>query len=632
LVQDFAKTHEPGYEHGIVMQALCDEVDAILAEYLHEVCIIEGKFRDGSVDFTLNHLFVETQDLAKMIDLLKTVLREVHESKGGALINILRNLRMQVYAGDNFKQALLYRLLEKASVPYMKMLASWLRSGVLKDPCGEFMIQRLIRSDIDGDSWNTTFSVRPENVLEGILSPNFLKQKVLTTGKYWNAIHHCENISDVAPNLMYEEEPYLNYMGDTSSISACISKMHHRASSSLLKLLLSDFRLERTLRTFKRYFLLDQGDFLLYFLDAAEAELSKRTEEVSRGRIQHWLNMAIQFSEPSGDDNESKTTVYSREASQPLSAYNIRSKFALESLDVLLGVRHEKSKTPSRYPYGTVSGLTGMMSFMLDFPEVPFPTSLIVSQQNLVHYQMLFRHVFYAKYVEQRLVGIWLDHQMMKEYQSIRASLGPTFCLRQRMLHFVQNFIYYMMLEVIEPNWLSLMKAINKQETIDDLMELHKEFLEKTLEQCLLTTPAMIQSLTKLLSTCLLFAEQLKRFVEKTGIADDTKIMKQKREAMRRHLYRMEKVKKDKASLKKAMHAQRAERKARVQKQADIIDRELQNESYKRMILRYEAVFDDSLDEFMKNLRSKVGDKAHISNLCIRLDFNGFVSKRSGKW
>mmetsp|Transcript_3722 Transcript_3722/g.5477 ORF Transcript_3722/g.5477 Transcript_3722/m.5477 type:complete len:189 (+) Transcript_3722:3-569(+) len=188
------------------------------------------------------------------------------------------------------------------------------------------------------------------------------------------------------------------------------------------------------------------------------------------------------------------------------------------------------------------------------------------------------------------------------------------------------------MLEVIEPNWLSLMKAINKQETIDDLMELHKEFLEKTLEQCLLTTPAMIQSLTKLLSTCLLFAEQLKRFVEKTGIADDTKIMKQKREAMRRHLYRMEKVKKDKASLKKAMHAQRAERKARVQKQADIIDRELQNESYKRMILRYEAVFDDSLDEFMKNLRSKVGDKAHISNLCIRLDFNGFVSKRSGKW
>ena len=29
--------------------------------------------------------------------------------------------------------------------------------------------------------------------------------------------------------------------------------------------------------------------------------------------------------------------------------------------------------------------------------------------------------------------------------------MGPYFCLRQRMLHFLQNFVYYMTVEVIKP-------------------------------------------------------------------------------------------------------------------------------------------------------------------------------------
>ena len=87
----------------------------------------------------------------------------------------------------------------------------------------------------------------------------------------------------------------------------------------------------------------------------------------------------------------------------------------------------------------------------------------------------------------------------------------------------MQNFIYYMMFEVIEPNWLSMETAIRKQhtggtQTVDDIVQVHNEFLDLVLAECLLTNRDLIRTLTKLMSTCLLFSDQLKRFMEKTKI------------------------------------------------------------------------------------------------------------------
>eukprot|EP01052_Picozoa_sp_SAG31_P031682 SAG31_NODE_3383_length_4335_cov_2.093012_4_plen_75_part_00 len=39
-------------------------------------------------------------------------------------------------------------------------------------------------------------------------------------------------------------------------------------------------------------------------------------------------------------------------------------------------------------------------------------------------------------------------------------ALALSFQLRQRMLHFLHNFLYYMMFEVIEPNWHTMMERL----------------------------------------------------------------------------------------------------------------------------------------------------------------------------
>ena len=130
--------------------------------------------------------------------------------------------------------------------------------------------------------------------------------------------------------------------------------------------------------------------------------------------------------------------------------------------------------------------------------------------------------------MERRLIAVWCDHQMLKKLDSLRGLLGPTLLLRQRMLHFVQNLLYYMSFEVIANNWTDMISSIDtpntnrnanqKQQTVDDILKVHNGFLKKTLEACLLTNPVLIKSLTKILSTCLLFTDQMRRFMDSTKI------------------------------------------------------------------------------------------------------------------
>ena len=87
-----------------------------------------------------------------------------------------------------------------------------------------------------------------------------------------------------------------------------------------------------------------------------------------------------------------------------------------------------------------------------------------------------------------------------------------------------------------------------------------------------------------------------------------------------------------KKALRKAMATENEERSLRMQKQAARVERELGNESYKRMIARFDQVFDENLAEFMNLLLSASNEEHHSqkANLCIRLDYNGFVTKQMG--
>lgn len=82
------------------------------------------------------------------------------------------------------------------------------------------------------------------------------------------------------------------------------------------------------------------------------------------------------------------------------------------------------------------TGLKGYNVFCLDV-RISWPLSLVLSPAAVLRYQLLFRHLFFCRYVERSVCGAWVAHQACKELE-LRATLALSFTLRQKMLHFLQ--------------------------------------------------------------------------------------------------------------------------------------------------------------------------------------------------
>ena len=82
------------------------------------------------------------------------------------------------------------------------------------------------------------------------------------------------------------------------------------------------------------------------------------------------------------------------------------------------------------------------------------------------------------------------------------------------MLHFCKNYIYYMTIEVLEPNFLKLKERLlnGDVQTIDDVMKAHDSFLDQCLKECLLTDPNLFRILTRLNQNNNFFARIIQRF------------------------------------------------------------------------------------------------------------------------
>ena len=149
-------------------------------------------------------------------------------------------------------------------------------SGVIKDPYSEFLVaehesvhKERVTEDFNDQYWDQHYTIERERI------PAFLEhvaEKVLRTGKYLNVIRQC-GLSIKCPHaqeIVYclKEHDYVDH----------IEKAYDYASRSLLDMLMSEKKLLYRLRSIKHYFLLDQGDFFVGFMDLAEDELKKNMD------------------------------------------------------------------------------------------------------------------------------------------------------------------------------------------------------------------------------------------------------------------------------------------------------------------------------------------------------------------
>jgi hypothetical protein len=680
-LREFVRVHSR-YEFGLVSQALAASIKMMLREF--DVLVAQLEHLLTCRRLSLQKMVYLLQPTKSTLRLLEKMVRRLRDCAGGRLVDGLHACLLE--QGDERARQLHSALLDRASEPFLKMLSVWLFRGELQDPYREFMIfedtsvsKEALQDDFNAQYWESRYTLRDSHVPK-LLRP--LAQKALTAGKYLNVVRDCvgqgererswlggaggsrsasrrkvllvaasssstaaddtegpsrgrgglsatakgeekagtaataTSVGDVLiitlpqeRNLQFDLDGSSGSSSGTS-LARAIEEAYQFSSRALLSLLEEQYCLSAHLRSLSRFFLLEHGDFFIQFMDIAEDELRKDVREVSVARVQGLLQLAIQTSTLASDPNREDLTC-------SLAAHNL-----IQHLHLIQSAGETSGATSEAFAgqLQTPQGLKGVEALTLDY-KVGWPVSLVLSRRAITKYQLLSRLLYFSKHVELKVQTSWQDHQSTRRLD-VRSALGMCYCLRHRMLHFLQNFVYYMTLEVIGPREHEMQVGLAEARDMDQVLGLHERFLDTCLKQCLLASQDLLKTLTKLMTTCLLFADQMKRFIASSKEVGDNAAAAAAAAAP---------VVKAKGAVEVPKHGKGPSAMSRERNAAEerYIRQETGHPAFQSMLVKFQDTFNTQLREFLERLWSDSHrNHPQLMNLCVRLDYNGFYTEQ----
>lgn len=477
-------------ESGQVLQALSSAISKLIADYYGTIAQLESMHLKQELNlhkllFYLRPILQTMETITKVCNML-----QVNNVRGGNVLTRLHD-NIALYSGDRNSQQILIYLTQKAAEPYMEILKLWIFKGVIQDPKMEFLVEDNEKECQNpeqnekyfDDFWDKRYVIRSEKI------PRFLEKQadvILRTGKYLNVVRECGKrvaFSHSQASLKFshtDEQNYVNIITDAYAF----------ASKALLELIMDDSDLMGHLLSVKRYFLLQQGDFIVQFMDACEGELMTKVHDVIPMRLENLLELTLRLSSAKHDK-------YQDDLFTTLLPFDICTQMAkiIKSDDDIDGNLEDTST------------LKGIECFTFGY-NVHWPLSIVLNQMTISKYQLIFRQLFYCKHVENYLCRVWIANKNAKKFdQSTSELYRAAFTLRQRMMNAIQNLEYYMMIEVIEPVWNVFMQQMAKAKNIDDVLGFHEDFLDHCLKNCMLTYPELLKRIVGVCNSCITFCQ-----------------------------------------------------------------------------------------------------------------------------
>ncbi|KAM4034181.1 gamma-tubulin complex component 2 isoform 2-T2 [Anomaloglossus baeobatrachus] len=578
------------FEYGQVNHALSAAMRTLVKEYMILVTQLEHLQRQGLL--SLQKLWFYIQPTLRTMEVLASLATSLNngECLGGATLSLLHDKTFG-YTGDIQAQELCLYLTKAASAPYFVILEKWIYGGVINDPYSEFMVEEhelqkeKIQEDYNDKYWDQRYTIVQQQI------PSFLQKvadKILSTGKYLNVVREC------GCDVTCPDAKEIIYTLKECAYVEQIEKAYSYASKILMDFLMEEKELITHLRSIKHYFLMDQGDFLVHFMDLTEEELKKTVEDIIPTRLEALLELALRMSTANTDPFKDDLKI-------ELMPHDLITQL----LRVLAIETQQEKALINADP--TELALSGLEAFSFDY-IVKWPLSLIINRKALTRYQMLFRHMFYCKHVERLLCNVWISNKAAKLFSLHSAKwFAGAFTLRQRMLNFVQNIQYYMMFEVMEPTWHILEKSLKSVSNIDDVLSHHTSFLDNCLKDCMLTNPELLKIFSKLMSVCVMFTNCMQSFTLRMQVQTEMEQMT-------------------------LVHG-------------TMMDPPTQNENEEvalkeRLISKYSAGFESTISNFDNNFSTHLMDlldklsmfstndcEHSMINIIYRLDFNGFYTE-----
>uniref|UniRef100_M8BCV4 Gamma-tubulin complex component n=1 Tax=Aegilops tauschii TaxID=37682 RepID=M8BCV4_AEGTA len=479
------------FKTGLVNHALAAALRAFLLDYQAMVAQLEHQFRLGRL--SVQGLWFFCQRMMSSLNALAVLIEKAmsNNTSGSATLNLLHS-QAKAMAGDSAVRSLLEKMTDCASAAYLRMLERWVYEGVIDDPYGEFFIaenkslqKESLTQDYDAKYWQQRYSLK-----DGI--PSFLNNvaaTILTTGKYLNVMRECGHNVQVS----LSENSKLTSFGSNHQYLECIKSAYDFASGELLTLMKDkctylQYDLIGKLRSLKRYLLLDQGDFLVHFMDIAREELTKKPEDISVEKLQSLVDIALRSTAAASDPSHEDLTCCVERSSLLKKLTSLKDLDCAYSSDKLAAADVDQPMTLN---------ITGLETFCLGY-KIPWPLSLVISRKALTKYQLIFRLLFHCKHVSRQLCQAWQIQQGFRSVKILGTPILRSSILCRSMLKFVNSLLHYLTFEVIQ---------------------IHDFFLQKCLKECLLLLPELLMKVEKLKALCLQYATSIQLLIPSIEVA-----------------------------------------------------------------------------------------------------------------
>ncbi|CAF0800134.1 unnamed protein product [Rotaria sp. Silwood1] len=161
------------------------------------------------------------------------------------------------------------------------------------------------------------------------------------------------------------------------------------------------------------------------------------------------------------------------------------------------------------------NSLSLLDSTLLDYFDliytIQWPLNIVISQDMLEKYKIIFRFLLRILIVKQVLSEIWI---ILKSCKQQNATLSKLHQYRHHMQHFMTVLINYITNQVIQISWIEFMRKIQKAKHINEIAAAHNEYLDRTMLNCLLTPNAapILNEVNRVLTLIIRFRCQLKTF------------------------------------------------------------------------------------------------------------------------
>jgi len=538
-------------ETGLVAKAFCEGLRKVIREYILFVNQLEVEFTNGNLD--IQKLWYLSQPSIKMLKNLQKLCVQSSLIKGGSFLNIIYNFLQNTTDAELKK---MYKfLLDKSIEPYYDILKEWTCRGILNDEYEEFMVtsdKHFSKENIGvyyyDLFWDKKFILNSKNIPEFFQN---ISDKIFFIGKSLNILRECEKIiqcpfedefnqfksnknSDSEIENEAENKVKANVEKDnllipkklpvlpntiTGSIfevevlilfQNLINKIFDWTNSTLKEVLFVEKNLESIFKSVKKFYFMECGDFYTHLIDLSDDMLLLEKNKINFEKLENLIENALRSTSANLDVNKE---MFSFDLSNMIirteKLYLDRFNDILKSNDINDIIKQivELNEDKTFFDYDDSKILESLLLEM----KISWPLNLIFSKKSLIKYKILFRQLLILKYEEKKLSETWILQQNFKEFK-LQNYLKPSYLLRDKMINFVKNIIYYFFNEVIEPNYLEFIGNLLNAKSIEEIIKFHDRYLDNCLKECLLDETEILIQINDILQACLVYSKIIIKF------------------------------------------------------------------------------------------------------------------------